>query len=168
MNRNDLSIRFGDFPDDGFQAILEFAAVFGARDERAHIERYQPLVLEPFRHIALHDANGQTFRNRRFPHPGFSDQHGVVFGPAGKNLQDAPDFLVAPDNGVDAALPCQLDEITGQSARAPDAHCFPVGNSFGYLFYTDKCMFQCKLCPVSGKDTPLYGPLAHRCAVSTY
>ena len=113
--QNDLSIRFGDFPDDSFQPVLEFAAVFGARDERAHIERDQPLVLEPFRYIALHDANGQTFRNRRFPDPGFPDQHRIVFGPAGKNLQDAPDFFVAPDNGVDAALPCQLDEITGKA-----------------------------------------------------
>ena len=38
------------------QAILELAAVLGAGDQRAEVERQDPLVLEPLGHVAGGDA----------------------------------------------------------------------------------------------------------------
>ena len=47
--QNDLALRVLDFLEHGFEPLFEFAAVLGAGDQRAHIERDDALVLQALR-----------------------------------------------------------------------------------------------------------------------
>ena len=90
--------------EHGLEALLELAAVLGAGDQRAHVERQQALILEALRHVALDDALGEPFRDGGLADAGLADQHGIVLGAARQHLDGAADLLVAADDGVDLAL----------------------------------------------------------------
>ena len=101
---NDRSLRVLDFLEDGFEALLEFAAELRAGNQRAHIERDDPLVLEAFGHVTAHDPLRQTLRDRGLADARFADQHRIVLGPAAKYLNDASDFFIATDDRIELAL----------------------------------------------------------------
>ena len=88
----------------GLQALLELAAILGAGDQRAHVERQQLLVLEALGHVALDDALRQAFGDGGLADAGLADQDGIVLGAAGEHLDGAADLLVAADDGIDLAL----------------------------------------------------------------
>src|SRR5690606_34003133 len=44
-----------------------------------------------------------TLGNGRLSHTRFTDQYGVVFGPARKDLDNPADFIIAPDHGIKLA-----------------------------------------------------------------
>ena len=89
--------------EHGLEALLEFAAILRAGDERAHVQGEQGLVAEAFRDIAVDDALGEAFDHGGLADAGLADEHGVVLGAAGKDADDAPDLLVAADDGVHLA-----------------------------------------------------------------
>ena len=93
-----------DLGEHGLEPLLELAAVLGAGDQGAHVEREQPLVLEALRHVALDDALRQAFGDGGLADAGLADQDGVVLGAPGEHLDGAPDLLVAADDGVDLAF----------------------------------------------------------------
>ena len=39
-----------------FQPLLEFATIFGAGDQRAHVQRQQPTILQRVRHVTIGNA----------------------------------------------------------------------------------------------------------------
>ena len=98
---DDFAGRGGDLGQHRLQALLEFAAVFGASDHCAEIERQEPLVLEAFGHVAVDDPEGEALDDRGLADPGLADQHRVVLGPARQNLHRAADFLVPTDHRVE-------------------------------------------------------------------
>src|SRR5690606_29083611 len=93
------------------QTVLEFATVLRTGDQRAHVERDNALGLQVLRHIALDDSDRQTFRNGGLPHAGFADEDRIVLRAAGKNLEDAADLVVAPDDRVDLALTREVVQV---------------------------------------------------------
>ena len=101
----------GDFLEHGLQALFKLAAIFRARHQRAEIERNQPLVLQPFRHVAAHDALRQSFDDGRLAHTRFADEHRIVLGAARENLHHAANFVVAANHRIEFALPRQLRQI---------------------------------------------------------
>ena len=112
------------------QALLELAAVLRARDQRAHVEREDGLVLEPLGHVAAHDALGEPLDDRGLADAGIADQHRVVLGLAREDLDHAPDLLVAADDRVELAAARLGDEVApvllerlvgGLGRRARDA-----------------------------------------------
>ena len=111
--KDDLPIRGGDLVEHGLQPLLEFAAIFRAGNERAHVERQQRLVLEAFGHVAIDDADGQALGDGGLADAGLADQHRIVLGAAGQDLDGAADFLVAADDRVELAFA----HIGGQVAR---------------------------------------------------
>ena len=113
MNRMMRALGRGDLLQHGLQPLLELAAVFRARDQRAEIERQQLLVLEAFRHVAVEDPQRQTFDDRGLADAGLADQHRIVLGAAGQHLDGAADFLVAPDHGVELAVARRLGQVAG-------------------------------------------------------
>ncbi len=113
-----VSLVFLQFVQYRLEPLLEFAAVFGPGDKAAHVEAVNLLPLQGFGHVSPHDALGQAFDNGRFPHARLSHQHGIVFGFTRENPDYAPDFLLAPDNGVE--LP-----FAG------------LGHQFGTVFFQD-------------------------------
>ena len=92
-----------DLLQHGLQALLELAAILGAGDQRAEIERHQRLVLQPFRHVAVGDAQGQALDDGGLADAGLADQHGIVLGAARQHLDGAADFLVAADHRIELA-----------------------------------------------------------------
>ena len=57
---DDLAVAVGDLLEDGLHALLELAAVLGAGDHRADVERDEALVAQALGHVALDDAAGQA------------------------------------------------------------------------------------------------------------
>ena len=62
----------------GLHAFLELASVLGACHQGCNVQRDNALVEEHAADLFLHDAKGQTFRNRTFSHSGFAHQDGIV------------------------------------------------------------------------------------------
>ena len=97
----------------GLQPLLELAAVLGAGDQRAHVERQQLLVLEALGHVALDDALRQALGDGGLADAGLADQHGVVLGAPRQHLDGAADLLVAADDRVDLAFGGRGREVAG-------------------------------------------------------
>ena len=111
MNRMISPLRIGHFLQKRLEPVLEFAAEFCARDHRADVHRDEFLVLQRLRHVAADDPARETFDDRGLADAGLADQHRIVFRPARKDLHHAPDFVVAPDDRIDLALPRQLGQV---------------------------------------------------------
>ena len=109
--KNDLPFARGNFFEECFESLLEFAAEFRPGNHRANVHGHELLVFEGLGNVPADNAAGQTFDNGRFAHPGFADEHRVVFGAAGKNLHGPADFLVAADDRVNLPPLGQLGQI---------------------------------------------------------
>ena len=110
---NDAAIGGYDLLKHRLQPLFEFAAIFGAGNHGAEIEREQTLVLKTFRHIAINDAQRETFDDRGLADAGLADQHRIVLGPARQHLNGAADFLIAADHRIEFAVARGLREIAG-------------------------------------------------------
>ncbi len=119
--KHDLPLGGGDLVQHGLEALLELAAVFGARDQGAHVERQNLLVLQAFRHVAVDDAQGQTLDDGGLADAGFADQDGVVLGAAGQHLNGATDLLIAADDRVDLAVARGLGQVAGVAFQGVEA-----------------------------------------------
>ena len=108
---DDLPGRVGDFLEDRLQTLLELAAVLRARDERAHVERDDLLVLEPLGHVLADDPLGQPFDDGRLADARLADEHRVVLRAARQHLDHAADLLVAADDRIELALARELGEV---------------------------------------------------------
>src|SRR3546814_19221102 len=61
------------------------------------VERQQAAVLQAVGDVAVDDAQREAFGDRGLADAGLADQHGVVLGPTGEDLDGAADFLVPAD-----------------------------------------------------------------------
>jgi hypothetical protein len=93
--------------------VLELAAILGARHHGPDVDGEEALALEPFRHVAAHDALGEALHDGRLAHAGLADEHGVVLGPPGEDLDDAANLLVPPDDGIELALAREIGQVLG-------------------------------------------------------
>ena len=71
--QDDLAFRRLDLGEHGFQALLELAAIFGAGDQGAQIERQHLLLLEALRHVAIDDAVRKPLDDRGLADAGLAD-----------------------------------------------------------------------------------------------
>ncbi len=101
--QDDPPLRAGDVFEHGLEALFELSTILCTRDQRAHIERNDPLILEAFGDVAADDALRQSLDNGRLADAGVTDEHRVVFGAARKHLNDATNFFVAPDYRIEFA-----------------------------------------------------------------
>ena len=76
--RDDLAGRVGDLLEHGLQPLLELAAVLGAGEHRADVERDEALVLQALGHVAVGDAPGEALDDGGLADAGLADQHRVV------------------------------------------------------------------------------------------
>src|SRR5690606_3305207 len=102
--QDDLPFLLRELVEHRLQALLELAAELGARDQRAEIEREQPLVLQAFRNLAVHDPLRESLDDRGLADAGLADQHRVVLRAALQHLDRAADLVVAADDGIELAL----------------------------------------------------------------
>ena len=111
MNRIDLALGVRDFFEHGLQPLFELAAILRAGDQRAHVERDDPLVLEAFRDVAADDAAGQPFDDGGLADAGLADEDRIVLRAAGQDLNDATDFLVAANDRIELAFARELGQV---------------------------------------------------------
>ncbi len=111
--QDDAAFRPDHLLQHGLEALLELAAVFGARDQGSEIERQQLLVGEAFRHVAVDDALREPLDDRGLADAGLADQDRIVLGAAGEHLDGAADLLVPPDHRVDLAVAGRLGQVAG-------------------------------------------------------
>jgi len=67
-----------DLLEDCLQPVLEFAAVFGACDERAQVQRDDAPVFETFGDVTANDTVREPLDDRRLADAGLADEDWVV------------------------------------------------------------------------------------------
>ena len=105
----------GDLFEHALQAFLELAAVGGAGDQRAHVQRDHAPVAQRLGHVAGDDPLGEALDDRRLADAGLADQDGVVLGATREHLDHPADLIVAPDHGVELALLGNLGQIAPEA-----------------------------------------------------
>ena len=108
---DDLAGGVGDLLQHGLQPLLELAAVLGAGQHRADVERDQSLALQSLGHVAVGDPPGEALDDRRLADAGLTDEHRVVLGAPAEHLDDAADLVVATDDRIDLAVAGPLGEV---------------------------------------------------------
>ena len=109
----------GDLLEHGLETVLELAAVLGARDEGAEVEREDALLLERLGDVAGGDAQRDALGDGRLSDSGVADEHGVVLRAPREHLHGAADLLVAADDGVELALPRLLGQVPAVLLQGP-------------------------------------------------
>ena len=98
-----LALVLRELLQHALQPLLEFAAVLGAGDEHAHVERQHALAAQALGHLVVDDALREAFDDGGLAHAGLADEHRVVLGAALQDLDHAADLLVAADDRVELA-----------------------------------------------------------------
>ena len=96
------------------QALLEVAAVAGAGDEGAEVERVQLLVAQRVGHVVVDDHLGEALDDRRLADARLADQHRVVLRAPGQDLHDPLELAGAADDRVELALAGELGEVAAE------------------------------------------------------
>jgi hypothetical protein len=89
---------------DRLQPLLEIAAVAGAGEQRAHVERVNDGGLEHLGNVALDDLAREALGDRGLPDAGIADVERVVLRPAAQDLHRAVDLRAC---GRSAGRPCR-------------------------------------------------------------
>ena len=103
--------------DDLLEALLELAAVLGAGDEAADVEREDALVEQRLGHVAGDDALGEALGDGRLADARLADQRRVVLRPAAQDLDDALDLLLAADDRIDLPGADGVGQVDARAGR---------------------------------------------------
>jgi hypothetical protein len=109
---DDLAFRILDLVEDRLETLLELTPVLGPGQHRPKIESDDALGLEPFGDVTVGDSAGETLDDGGLTDTGLADQHRVVLGAAGQDLDDPADLVVTPDHRVELALTGNGGEVT--------------------------------------------------------
>ena len=100
--------------NDLLEPLLKFAPVLGAGNQRAHIQRHQPLALQSIGNIAGGNLLRHRFHYGGLAHAGLAHQHRVVLGAPAQNLGDPFDFRAASDDRIQLAAQRRVGQINAQ------------------------------------------------------
>ena len=109
--QDDLALGLFHLGKDGLQPFLKFAAVFCTRNQRAHIQRENGLILKRLRDFIGDDALRQSFDDGRLADARFADENGVVLRLAGQDADHVSDLVVTADDRVHLLLSRALDKV---------------------------------------------------------
>ncbi len=107
-------IYLGKFIQNRLHAFFKLTAVFGSCHNRSDVETHHPFVEQNAGNFLLHNAQGKSFRNGRFPNSRLANQNGIVLFPAAQNLCKTLNFNVASYNRVEAVLFSQTGNICSE------------------------------------------------------
>src|SRR5262245_53157395 len=109
--QDDLTSGIRDFLEHRLEPFFEFAAVLRTSDERTHVKRDDPLVLQAFGYVLTNDPLRQALDNGGLAYARLTDEHGVVLGAPRQHLDHAPNLVVAADDRIELSLSSQLRQI---------------------------------------------------------
>ncbi|MNV18433.1 hypothetical protein D3C71_1092560 [compost metagenome] len=110
---DDVALLLGEIAQHRLEPLLELAAILGTGHQGPHVQRQHPLVLEPFRHLAVDDALGQPLDDGGLADAGGADQHRVILGTALQHLDGTADLFIPADHRVEFAEFGPLGQIDG-------------------------------------------------------
>ena len=87
--------------DHFLQALFELAAVLRACDQQADVEGEHAPAQQRVWHVARDDAVREPFGDSRLAYAGLADQHRVVLGAPGEDLNHTLDLGITADDGVE-------------------------------------------------------------------
>ena len=100
--------------EHALEALLEIAAVLGAGQQRAHVQRVHVGLGQDLGHFLLDDAPGQALGDGGLAHAGLTDQQRVVLAAAAQDLDHALDLVLAADQRIDLAVLGGLVQVLGE------------------------------------------------------
>ena len=109
--QDDLALGLLHFLEHSLQAVLELAAVLGAGDQRAHVELDEVAIAQRARHVAGHDTLGDALDDGRLADARLANEHGVVLGAAGQNLDGTANLIGTADDRVELAGAGQVADV---------------------------------------------------------
>ncbi len=110
--------------EHALEALLEVAAVLGAGQQRAHVERVHAGFGQDLGHVVLRDAPGQALGDGGLAHAGLADQQRVVLAAAAQDLDDALDLVLAADQRIDLAVLGELVQVLTVNCSSGEAFSF--------------------------------------------
>ena len=123
-----------ELADDALQPLLEIAAILGAGDQRAHVERIDSAVRQHVGDFALDDHARQPFGNGRFSYAGFAHVQRIVLAAPAQDLDGAFHLERAADQRIDLAVLGELVEIGGVFVERAAAVAVAIGAFAARLF----------------------------------
>ena len=112
--QHDLAASLRDLLEHGLQALLELAAVLGAREQRADVQRDDAPVAQRLGDVVIDDPLGEALDDRGLADAGLADEDGVVLRAPAEHLDDAADLLVAADDRVEQVLARGVGEVAAE------------------------------------------------------
>ena len=137
VNEQDGLLGVSQFLEHGLQTLLEVTAVFGAGQQRAHIQGIDMRIPEDLRHFIFRNAAGQALGDSGLAHAGFADQQRVVLAAAAQGLDHALQLQVAADQRIDLAGQClgiKVQRVVVQGAALACGFGIRFGFRRGLLF----------------------------------
>ena len=104
VDEEDAPLALLERVDDRLEALFEIAAEFGAREERAHVEREDARRCERLGHLLFVDAQRDAFDDGRLADARVADEERVVLAAAREDLDGALDLVLAADERIDVTL----------------------------------------------------------------
>ena len=133
VHEQDHVLRPLDLVHHGLDALLELAAILGARHHQRQVECHNAFVAQDLGYIALGNFLGQPFHDGRLADTGFPEKYGVVLGAAAQNLDHPLDLVLAADHRVQVALARQLREVAPEHAERGRLHFLLAGGGFTFF-----------------------------------
>ncbi len=130
QNRARLLLQLGDH---ALQALLEVAAILGARDQRTHVECINRAVRKHFGNFPLDDQARQSFGDRGLTDARFTYVQGVVLAAPAQNLDRPLHFQLAADQRIDPPVLRQAIQIRGVFLKSAAAFRVPFGVALRFL-----------------------------------
>src|SRR5262249_26502714 len=98
-------------------ALLELAAVLGARHHHREVEHHEALAAQDLGDVALDDPLREALDDRRLADARLAEQHGVVLGAAGR-VRDPPlDLGVAADDWFELAFAREVGQVAAEAVE---------------------------------------------------
>mmetsp|Transcript_46897 Transcript_46897/g.118174 ORF Transcript_46897/g.118174 Transcript_46897/m.118174 type:complete len:229 (-) Transcript_46897:550-1236(-) len=107
---DDLPLCLLHFFQHGLQALLKLSAVLCTSNQGAHVQRHYGAV-QVGGDVPSDDALSQPFNDRGLPNARLADEDGIVLGAPAEHTDDSTHLVVAPNDGVQLALPRQLGKV---------------------------------------------------------
>ena len=100
-----------NFGNYALETLLKFTTILSAREHRGYVDRPNFFVFERRWHIFEGYKLRQTLDNSGFAHARIAQNQRIILLAARKNLDNALDFFVTPDNRIKTLFQGFLHQI---------------------------------------------------------
>ena len=111
--QDQVGVRLG-LLDDGLEALLEVAAVFGAGHHRGDVQRQDAFLREGGGDVPGGDPEGDALHDGGLAHAGLADEHRVVLLAPPEDLDHAGDLHVTPHDRVQLPFAGRFREVVAE------------------------------------------------------